>query len=149
MSHEFTLNAYVLSFPLGITRHGLAKMKESVLNLASFENTSDHLFDAAFYGQTDCISGVSECIIMGLPMNVGTGLIKLLQAVPSSEPVPRTLLFDNPEFHTNTLAAVPQDFFRMQSGTQVPIHIMGWAKNFVKEKLHRKVVEENAVLSHG
>lgn len=88
---------------LGITRHGLAKMKESVLNLASFENTSDHLFDAAFYGQTDCISGVSECIIMGLPMNVGTGLIKLLQAATHSKLQQRELLFDNPEFHTNTL----------------------------------------------
>lgn len=29
------------------TRHGLAKMKESVLMMASFEKTSDHLFDAA------------------------------------------------------------------------------------------------------
>ena len=63
---------------LGITRHGLAKMKESVLMLASFEKTSDHLFDAAYYGQKDTINGVSECIIMGIPMRVGTGLMKLL-----------------------------------------------------------------------
>ena len=33
---------------LGITRHGMAKMKESVLMLASFEKTADHLFDAAY-----------------------------------------------------------------------------------------------------
>jgi DNA-directed RNA polymerase III subunit RPC1 len=33
---------------LGITRGGLAKMKESVLMLASFEKTTDHLFDAAY-----------------------------------------------------------------------------------------------------
>ncbi|KAL0272113.1 UNVERIFIED_CONTAM: hypothetical protein PYX00_005208 [Menopon gallinae] len=63
---------------LGITRQGLVKMKESVLNLASFERTSDHLFDAAYYGQTDAITGVSESIIMGLPVSVGTGLFKLL-----------------------------------------------------------------------
>lgn len=42
---------------LGITRGGLAKMKESVLMLASFEKTADHLFDAAFYGQEDEIYG--------------------------------------------------------------------------------------------
>ncbi|QQP54999.1 DNA-directed RNA polymerase subunit, partial [Caligus rogercresseyi] len=42
---------------LGITRHGLAKMKESVLMLASFEKTSDHLFDAAYHGQKDAIRG--------------------------------------------------------------------------------------------
>ena len=48
-------------------------MKESVLMLASFEKTSDHLFDAAYYGQKDAIKGVSESIILGIPMNVGTG----------------------------------------------------------------------------
>ncbi|CAB0005729.1 unnamed protein product [Nesidiocoris tenuis] len=67
---------------LGITRHGLAKMKESVLNLASFEKTADHLFDAAYYGQTDAITGVSESIIMGIPMTVGTGLFKLVHKYP-------------------------------------------------------------------
>ncbi|KAK4005662.1 hypothetical protein OUZ56_010705 [Daphnia magna] len=63
---------------LGITRHGLAKMIESVLMLASFERTSDHLFDASYYGQEDEITGVSECIIMGIPMSIGTGAFKLL-----------------------------------------------------------------------
>lgn len=86
---------------LGITRHGLAKMKESVLMLASFEKTADHLFDAAYYGQKDTINGVSECIIMGIPMRIGTGLMKLLHSpkryVP---PQPRKLLFDSTkEFH--------------------------------------------------
>ena len=46
---------------LGITRHGLAKMKESVLMLASFEKTSDHLFDAAYHGQEDAINGKFIC----------------------------------------------------------------------------------------
>jgi len=64
---------------LGITRFGIAKMKESVLMLASFEKTADHLFEAALRGATDDISGVSECIIMGTPMPVGTGLFALTQ----------------------------------------------------------------------
>ncbi|KAL5018248.1 hypothetical protein ScPMuIL_003970 [Solemya velum] len=42
---------------LGITRFGLAKMKESVLMLASFEKTADHLFEAAYHGQKDAING--------------------------------------------------------------------------------------------
>ena len=83
----------------GITRHGLAKMKESVLMLASFEKTSDHLFDAAYHGQKDVISGVSECIIMGIPMSVGTGLMKLLRKPEKyAPPTRRGLLFDNREF---------------------------------------------------
>lgn len=60
---------------LGITRFGVAKMKDSVLMLASFEKTTDHLFDAAAYGKSDSIAGVSESIIMGNPAhNCGTSL---------------------------------------------------------------------------
>ncbi len=84
---------------LGITRHGLAKMKESVLMLASFEKTADHLFDASFHGQEDAINGVSECIIMGIPMKVGTGLMELLYHPKAyTAPKPRTLLFDCKKF---------------------------------------------------
>jgi len=42
------------------------------------KKTSDHLFDAAYYGQTDKINGVSENIIMGMPAPIGTGIFKLL-----------------------------------------------------------------------
>ncbi|KAI8902601.1 hypothetical protein BC833DRAFT_572629 [Globomyces pollinis-pini] len=87
---------------LGITRFGIAKMKESVLMLASFENTTDHLFDASFFGKHDTIQGVSECIIMGQPMSLGSGIMKLLQYVdqPTQElKKPRHLLFDLPENH--------------------------------------------------
>ncbi|KAJ3036140.1 hypothetical protein HDV00_003052 [Rhizophlyctis rosea] len=69
---------------LGITRFGIAKMKDSVLMLASFEKTTDHLFEASFYGKRDHIDGVSECIIMGQPMEIGTGLFKLLQQTEQS-----------------------------------------------------------------
>ncbi|KAG7254630.1 hypothetical protein CRUP_012384, partial [Coryphaenoides rupestris] len=74
---------------LGITRFGLAKMKESVLMLASFEKTADHLFDAAYFGQKDSVCGVSECIIMGIPMNIGTGLFKLLHKAEKTPPPPQ------------------------------------------------------------
>ena len=63
---------------LGITRFGIAKMKESVLMLASFEKTADHLFDAAVHGAVDEISGVSENIIMGQNIPIGTGLFQLI-----------------------------------------------------------------------
>jgi DNA-directed RNA polymerase III subunit RPC1 len=70
---------------LGITRFGIAKMKDSVLMLASFEKTTDHLFDAALHGRKDDINGVSESIIMGIPMPTGTGLFKVLQQ-PAAAP---------------------------------------------------------------
>lgn len=79
-SRHLLLLADVMTFKgevLGITRFGVSKMRESVLMLASFEKTTDHLFDAAVHGRTDAIVGVSECIIMGMEVPVGTGLPSL------------------------------------------------------------------------
>jgi DNA-directed RNA polymerase III subunit RPC1 len=64
---------------LGITRFGLSKMRDSVLQLASFEKTPDHLFDAAAGMKSDAIEGVSESIIMGQTMRVGTGAFKVVR----------------------------------------------------------------------
>lgn len=64
---------------LGITRFGLQKMRDSVLQLASFEKTADHLFEAAAGMKTDKIEGVSECIIMGQTMTIGTGSFSMVR----------------------------------------------------------------------
>ncbi|KAK4055766.1 DNA-directed RNA polymerase III subunit C1 (rpo31) [Microbotryomycetes sp. JL201] len=72
---------------LGITRFGVAKMKDSVLMLASFEKTTDHLFNAAFNARRDPIQGVSECIILGSPANnVGSAMPALVSAKPALPP---------------------------------------------------------------
>ncbi|KAH9661166.1 DNA-directed RNA polymerase III subunit 1 [Citrus sinensis] len=42
---------------LGITRFGIQKMDKSVLMLASFEKTADHLFNASVNGRDDRIEG--------------------------------------------------------------------------------------------
>lgn len=80
-SRHLLLLSDVMTFKgevLGITRFGVSKMRESVLMLASFEKTTDHLFDAAVHSRTDAIVGVSECIIMGMEVPVGTGLCSSL-----------------------------------------------------------------------
>jgi DNA-directed RNA polymerase III subunit RPC1 len=64
---------------LGITRFGLAKMRDSVLQLASFEKTADHVFDAGIAGKADKIEGVSECVIVGKTMGVGTGSVDVVR----------------------------------------------------------------------
>lgn len=85
---------------LGITRFGIAKMKDSVLMLASFEKTTDHLFDAAARLAKDAIEGVSECIILGVTAPVGTGAFKLIRKTEATnEATPKRLLFDDPELH--------------------------------------------------
>ena len=64
---------------LGINRHGIHKMKSSSLMLASFEMTTDHLYNAAFMSKKDAIKGVSECIIAGNLVNLGTGAFDIIE----------------------------------------------------------------------
>ncbi|GEQ71199.1 hypothetical protein JCM33374_g4880 [Metschnikowia sp. JCM 33374] len=82
---------------LGITRFGLSKMRDSVLQLASFEKTTDHLFDASFYMKNDKIEGVSECIILGQTMSIGTGAFKMVKTshVEDKHLEPKPTLFEN------------------------------------------------------
>ena len=63
---------------LGISRFGIQKTRASTLMLASFEETNEHLFEAAAHNREDKIRGVSECIIMGKPISLGTGAFDLL-----------------------------------------------------------------------
>jgi len=44
---------------IGFTRNGVDKMKDSTIMLASFEKTTDFLFDAATQGKHDRMRGVS------------------------------------------------------------------------------------------
>ncbi|KAK8843986.1 hypothetical protein IAR55_006779 [Kwoniella newhampshirensis] len=79
---------------LGITRFGVQKMKDSVLMLASFEKTTDHLFDASLFSKKDEIQGVSECIIMGTPAPAcGTSLASIVTPAPLL-PRKKPLLFE-------------------------------------------------------
>ena len=65
----------------GITRHGIAGMNESTLMLASFEQTGDHLHNAAYAGRKDEISNTSECVITGVPLGKGTGCMSLYRSM--------------------------------------------------------------------
>ena len=61
-----------------IGRHGLAGEKVSVLSRAAFEVTVDNLLEAAMYGETDELKGVTENVIVGQPIRLGTGAIELV-----------------------------------------------------------------------
>ncbi|KYK64631.1 DNA-directed RNA polymerase III RPC1, partial [Toxoplasma gondii TgCatPRC2] len=78
---HMTLLGDVMTFRgevLGINRFGIQKMRASTLMLASFEETNEHLFEAAVHHRADPVKGVSECIIMGKQVSLGTGSFDLL-----------------------------------------------------------------------
>ncbi len=62
--------------PIG--RHGLAGEKASVLSRAAFEVTVDNLLEAAIHGETDELKGVTENVIVGQPIKLGTGSVELV-----------------------------------------------------------------------
>jgi DNA-directed RNA polymerase subunit A" len=60
-----------------IGRHGISGSKESVLARAAFEVTVNHLLDAAVHGEVDDLDGVTENVIVGKPIKLGTGDVDL------------------------------------------------------------------------
>ncbi|UCF13851.1 MAG: DNA-directed RNA polymerase subunit A'' [Thermoplasmatales archaeon] len=60
-----------------IGRHGVSGEKSSVLSRAAFEITVNHLLLASQRGESDKLNGVAENIIVGQPVNLGTGAVEL------------------------------------------------------------------------
>ena len=60
-----------------IGRHGLSGEKAGVLGRAAFEETIKHLVNASVTGEEDMLKGVTENIIVGQTIPIGTGKIKL------------------------------------------------------------------------
>ncbi|OYT54223.1 MAG: DNA-directed RNA polymerase subunit A'' [Candidatus Altiarchaeales archaeon ex4484_2] len=65
-----------------VGRQGISGSKESVLARASFEETEKHILMAGLRGEVDTLDGVPENIIIGQPIPIGTGMVKL--AIKSS-----------------------------------------------------------------
>lgn len=68
-----------------IGRHGISGNKESVLARAAFEVTVNHLLDAAVHGESDELDGVTENVIVGKPIKLGTGDVTLRMGSTANE----------------------------------------------------------------
>ncbi|TRZ90350.1 MAG: DNA-directed RNA polymerase subunit A'' [Methanosarcinales archaeon] len=66
--------------PIG--RHGISGEKASVLARAAFEVTVSHLLDSGIAGDVDELRGVTENVIVGQPIRLGTGNVKLIAKKP-------------------------------------------------------------------
>lgn len=61
----------------GVGRHGLSGEKRSVFARAAYEETLKHLIHAAAYGEVDPMKGVTENILVGKQIPIGTGSVRL------------------------------------------------------------------------
>ncbi|MCE7749525.1 MAG: DNA-directed RNA polymerase subunit A'' [Candidatus Heimdallarchaeota archaeon] len=62
---------------LQIGRHGISGKKSSVFARAAFEVTVKHLLDAAVHGEYDPLEGITENVIVGQTIALGTGIVDL------------------------------------------------------------------------
>lgn len=60
-----------------IGRHGISGQKASVLARAAFEITVPNIVEAAIMGESDPLRGVTENVIVGQSIPIGTGLVDL------------------------------------------------------------------------
>ncbi len=60
-----------------IGRHGISGEKSSVLARAAFEITVPNIIEAAIKGESDPLKGVTENVIVGQSIPIGTGLVDL------------------------------------------------------------------------
>lgn len=61
-----------------ITRNGIIRVDTGPLRKCSFEETVEILYEAAFYAETDNLTGITENIIMGQLGSYGTGSFDLV-----------------------------------------------------------------------
>ncbi len=63
-----------------IGRHGISGTKSSVLARAAFEITVPNIINASVRGESDPLDGVTENVIVGQSIPIGTGLVDLYMA---------------------------------------------------------------------
>jgi len=68
-----------------IGRHGISGEKSSVLARAAFEITVPNIVEAAIKGESDPLRGVTENVIVGQSIPIGTGLVDLYMSTASRE----------------------------------------------------------------
>jgi DNA-directed RNA polymerase subunit A" len=68
-----------------IGRHGVSGTKHSILARSAFEVTVNHLLRAGVIGERDELRGVTENIIVGQPVALGTGSVELFYIPEETE----------------------------------------------------------------
>jgi DNA-directed RNA polymerase II subunit RPB1 len=65
-------------FMNAINRHGMGRTRATPIQRASFEEAMDVIVEACTFNMTNEIKGVTECVIMGTPSNIGSGFCDII-----------------------------------------------------------------------
>ena len=82
-----------------LTRHGIRQVDASPLKRCTFEEVVEVFSQAAVNNEKDTLTGISECIIAGVPPNIGTKNVQceVDDAMVEKYAVPRPKAWENPE----------------------------------------------------
>lgn len=75
-----------------IGRHGIAGTKTSVLARAAFEITVPTIAKASLEGQVESLKGVTENVIVGATVPIGTGMVELYMSVKDENEKSRKII---------------------------------------------------------
>lgn len=96
-------------------RHGINKTDIGPIAKASFEETERILLNAALYGETDPVTGVSANIMMGQPIRGGTGFFQVLldegAFLRLQEGLPPSEGYDDEELEEPTQEQIDQELY--------------------------------------
>lgn len=79
--HHIKLIAQIMcrtGTPCALTFSGLSQSSTSSVKLATFERSLDSFINASTQGHLDQLNGISEAVMIGKQVNVGTGMCNLL-----------------------------------------------------------------------
>ncbi|HUR61214.1 MAG TPA: DNA-directed RNA polymerase subunit A'' [Candidatus Thermoplasmatota archaeon] len=99
-----------------IGRQGVSGQKSSILARAAFEITVDHLLTAGMVGEVDPLNGVAENIIVGQPVNLGTGAVRLAMDVKKLAQLVKTM--PTPVSTVPAVVEAPTMSFEGQAGPE-------------------------------
>ena len=80
-SRHYMVLADVMTFRgtlMAINRHGINRIAAGPMLRCSFEETLEILFEAALFGRSDTLNGVTENIMCGQLSRIGTGCVDLI-----------------------------------------------------------------------
>lgn len=109
---QMTFTGHILS----IDRHGMSKSDKSPFTRATFEKSTEHMINAAIFGESDNMNGVSSRIMTGQVMKGGTGLCNIVldtDFIEQSEHNKNHTTYTNKVIvnKENTTVAVPKNIF--------------------------------------
>jgi DNA-directed RNA polymerase beta' subunit len=112
---------------ISVDRHGMSKSDNDPLTRASFEKSVEQLLNAAFFGESDHMKGISSRIMAGMVIKGGTGYPNILlntEMIEKSEYIDELATVDisyNQILSTNIASDIMKDKKKQEEEVFIPI----------------------------